>query len=76
MEDDNFEVPIKCLFCGVVLRGPEDAKHESGDLIECQECGEGNDFYSVIDVAKEDATNIVKEKLDKTLEKTIGNLFK
>lgn len=76
MSDESFTIEVKCLFCGSTLQGPEDAEYKSGDLIECHNCGESSDYDSLIEVAKEKATDVVKDKLDETLSKTFKNLFK
>lgn len=61
MSDELMRIEVKCLFCNSTLTGPDDAKYESGDLIRCSECGEGNDFDSVVEVAKEQGIASVKK---------------
>ncbi len=66
------EVSPKCLFCGSVLRGINGEKPQSGDLIRCLDCGEENDYDSVLDVAKETARNMAIESANKMIK----DLFK
>jgi hypothetical protein len=72
MSIENFNVPLTCLFCGGVLEAQHDSKFESGDLIPCGHCNEGNDYDSVIEVAKEKGVTQVKE----AFQATLGNIFK
>lgn len=64
MADDTMRIAAKCLFCDAALTGPENSTFESGDLITCPECGEGNDFDSVVEVAKEKSLGIAKKLLN------------
>ena len=76
MDIPDFEVNLKCLFCGEVLEGPEDDEYQSGDLIKCTKCGEENDYDSVLEVAKEEGVNQVKERVEEQLQKQFEGLFK
>ena len=76
MDIPDFEVNLKCLFCGEVLEGPEDAEYQSGDLIKCKKCGEENDYDSVLEVAKEEGVEQVKEMVEEQLQKQFKGLFK
>ncbi|WP_157679902.1 hypothetical protein [Nitrosococcus watsonii] len=67
---------LVCLFCNSPLQGPEDAEYASGDVIECNECGESNDYDSVVEVAKEKGVEEVSEEIQRQLKKELGNLFK
>lgn len=69
-------IALKCLFCHSELKGPEDANYSSGDLIKCQECGEENDFDSVVEVAKETGIAEVKKEVEDQLAKAFKGLFK
>jgi hypothetical protein len=73
---DNYSIDLKCFFCDSPLTGPEDKEYRSGDMIKCTECGELNDFDSLMDVAKEEAIGVVKSDAQKELNKTIKKLFK
>ena len=76
MDIPDFEVNLKCLFCGEVLEGPEDAEYRSGDLIKCAKCGEENDYDSVLEVAKEEGVEQVKKMVEEQLQKQFKGLFK
>lgn len=76
MDDKNFNVSLRCLFCDTVLTGKEDAKFESGDLIPCAKCGEGNDYDSVIEIAQQKGIGKVKDEVEDMLKDTMKNLFK
>lgn len=75
---DNIErrVTLVCLFCGSPLQGAKDAECASGDMIECNECGESNDCDSVIEVAKEKGIAEISEEVQRQLKRELGNLFK
>ncbi|AJJ54678.1 hypothetical protein BZ17_648 [Yersinia pseudotuberculosis IP 32953] len=66
------KVSLHCLFCKSELKGPGDAKFQSGDLIECIACGEQNDFESVMAVAKEEGLKLAKAHVNSIIK----NIFK
>ncbi|MDH5573711.1 MAG: hypothetical protein OEY89_18240 [Gammaproteobacteria bacterium] len=74
--DENFTIEALCLFCNSVLSSEESAEFNSGDLIKCNNCGEMNDYGSVVEVAKEKGINKVKSEMEKEIQKTMKNLFK
>lgn len=76
MKDFDFTITARYLFCGVPPQGPEDAEYSSGDLIECLECGEGNDFDSVVAVAAEKGIEEVKNTVDGELAESPKGLFR
>lgn len=76
MEDENFTVELKCLFCDCPLKGDPNQEFSSGDLIKCQNCNELNDYDALLDVAAEEGITIIKDHLDEHLKKTFGKLFK
>ncbi len=76
MDIPNVSVSLKCLFCGEVLEGPEDVEYQSGDLIKCSKCGEENDYDSVLEVAKEEGADQIKELVEDELQKQFKGLFK
>jgi len=76
MDIPSFEVELVCLFCGSPLKGPVDAQYTSGDLIECNECHELNDYDSVLEVAKEKGIKQVKEKAQEHIQNEFKDLFK
>lgn len=73
MENKQFKVSLKCLFCDCELQGNTEKEFSSGDMLECQECGELNDYDALIDVAadegKEIAAKYAKEEIEKMLKK-------
>ena len=69
MEDQSFEVSLKCLFCDTPLKADPEKEFDSGDMIKCLECNELNDYDSVKAIAIEEgtvkATDFVKKELGK-----------
>ncbi|MGR5154695.1 hypothetical protein [Photobacterium swingsii] len=76
MNDKSFTIELKCLFCDCVLEGDSNKEYSSGDMLECQNCREFNDYDALIDVAAEEGEALVAEYAKKEIEKTLGNLFK
>ena len=74
--DDSFTIEALCLFCNTALTSEEGEESHSGDLIKCNNCGELNDYDSVVEVAKEKGVEKVKTEMEKELSKTMKNLFK
>lgn len=72
MEDKTFTVDFKCLFCDCVLEGDTEKEYSSGDMIKCQECGELNDYDSLVEIAieegKEKATEYAQDEIQKMLK--------
>lgn len=72
MEDKEFHITLKCLFCGCDLKGDTEKKYQSGDMLKCQECGELNDYESLMEVAVEEgkasAVDYAKEEIAKMLK--------
>lgn len=76
MDIPNVTISLKCLFCSAPLQGPEEAEYSSGDLIKCGECGEENDFDSVLDVAKEKSVEIMAKEAEKQVTKEMKSILK
>ena len=74
--DKNYSIEVKCLFCDVTLKTEKGQKYQSGDITKCSECGELNDYDSVLDVAKEKGVKLVKRELEKELRSNFKTLFK
>ena len=72
----QFSVTVVCLFCGSPLQEEEGKEFESGDMIKCSNCGELNDYDSVVDVAVEKGTEIVADEVMAEVSKTLGKAFK
>lgn len=75
MKTEPIHITLVCLFCGADLKGPEDARYSSGDLIKCSECGEHNDYDSVLEVAKDKGIAQAKHDLEGYLKNEIKNIF-
>lgn len=75
MENKRFEISLKCLFCGCELKGDTEKEFSSGDMLECQECGELNDYDALIDVAADEGKEVVakyaKEEIERMLKKAL-----
>lgn len=76
MDIEPITVELTCLFCDSVLSGDEDAEFESGDMIQCAECSENNDYDSVLEVAKEKGVAAMEKKAKEAIEKEFSKLFK
>ena len=74
--DKNYSVEVECLFCDAALKVEVGKEYQSGDMIKCSECGELNDYDSLLDVAKEKGMELVKVELEKELKSKFKNLFK
>ena len=69
MSEIPSSIPLECLFCGVALKVPENSNYSSGDLIKCQECGEDNDYDSLIEVVKDKAIQHAKNFMNSEIKK-------
>ena len=78
MSDESFEVNLKCLFCDSELKVDTNKNFASGDMLICQNCGEGNDFDSLIEVAKEEGIALAKQQLNSLIKNKFkkSKLFK
>jgi len=76
MDIDPIEVQLTCLFCDAVLTGKTDIKPVSGDLITCPACGKGNDYDSVLEVAKQKGLEKMKGKINKKVAEEFSKMFK
>lgn len=76
MEDKEFHITLKCLFCGCDLKGDTEKKFQSGDLLTCQECGELNDYDSLMEVAVEEGKASVADYANKEIAKMLKGIFK
>jgi phage FluMu protein Com len=74
--DKSYSIEVKCLFCDATLKSEDGQEYQSGDMIKCSECGELNDYDSVLEVAKEQGVELVKNELEKELKSKFKNLFK
>jgi len=76
MDIKDFRITIRCLFCNSGIIVEEGKKYESGDMLKCIECGELNDFHSLINVAKEEGMKQLKEKVERQLHNEFKDIFK
>lgn len=74
--DKNYIIEAVCLFCDSVLKVEEGKEYTSGDMIKCHECGEMNDYDSVLDIAKEKGVEMIKKNATKEIKTKLNNLFK
>lgn len=76
MEFEDIRITLRCLFCKSNLTGNEDKEYTSGDLIECKECGELNDYDSLIEVAIEVGKKKLKDMIEIDLKDRFKNILK
>jgi hydrogenase maturation factor HypF (carbamoyltransferase family) len=76
MEDMPLIITLRCLFCDSKLEGDTEKDFHSGDQIECQKCGESNDYDSLVDVAKEEGAERIKKQVEKEISEKIKGIFK
>ena len=76
MEDMSFSIELKCLFCDSVLQGDTEKEYASGDMIECQECSELNDYDALIEIASEEGEQKVAEYAQDEIAKMLKKAFK
>lgn len=75
MEDKTFAVELKCLFCDCILEGDTEKEYTSGDLLKCQECGEFNDYDSLIEIAIDEGKAKATEYAQEEIQKMFKNIF-
>lgn len=76
MKDKSFTVELKCLFCDCSLEGDSEKEFVSGDMLECQNCHELNDYDALIDVAAEEGKELVADYAQNEIEKMLKKAFK
>lgn len=78
MEIEPIHVALRCLFCDATFtdKDVEKKKPESGDLITCAACGQGNDYDSVMEVAKEKGVAEIKDAVKSQLADEFKKIFK
>lgn len=76
MKDKIFRVELKCLFCDCALEGDTEKEYSSGDMIECQNCHEENDYDALIDVAAEEGKKLVKDYAEGEIHKMLRKALK
>ncbi len=76
MKDKTFTVELKCLFCDCPLQGDTEKEYSSGDMLECQNCHELNDYDALIDVAADEGQALVADYAKDEIEKMLKKAFK
>ena len=76
MEDKELHIRLKCLFCSCDLKGDTEKKYESGDMLKCQECGELNDYDSLMEVAVEEGKAVAVDYAKEEIAKMLKGIFK
>ena len=73
---ETYTITLLCVFCNAPLEDEEGKEYHSGDLIKCQQCGEENDYDSVLEIAKEKGMAEIEEDVTKELMKALKGLGK
>lgn len=76
MENKEFHISLKCLFCGSELKGDTEKEYKSGDMLKCQECGELNDYDSLKEVAIEEGKAAVASYAKDEISNMLKDIFK
>ena len=76
MDIPEIRISLKCLFCKSDLMVEEGKDYMSGDMVECSECHELNDYDSLMEVAKEEGMEKMKVEVNKVLKNEFKDLFK
>ena len=76
MKDKSFTIELKCLFCDCQLEGNTEKEYSSGDMLECQNCHELNDYDALIDVAADEGQTLVADYAKGEIEKMLKKAFK
>lgn len=76
MENKTFQIELTCLFCDAPLEENNEKEPCSGDLIQCQNCKEMNDYDSLVEVAKEKGEKVVHDYAVSEIDKMLKKHFK
>jgi hypothetical protein len=76
MNIPDMRIEIRCLFCEAALMVDKKKQYSSGDMLKCVECGELNDYDSVLVVAREKGIELVRKTVEKQLQDQFKDLFK
>ncbi len=69
---ENFTITLNCIFCDSPLQREDNQEFQSGDMIKCSNCEQENDYDSLIEIAKEQVMELVKNEV----ESKFKNMFK
>jgi len=73
---ETYTIPLLCVFCNTPLQKKENKEYQSGDLIECKECGKYNDYDSIFQIGKEKGIKQVEDNIMAELTKSLNNFGK
>lgn len=73
---ENYSITLTCLFCDSPLQKEENQEFQSGDLINCKNCGQDNDYDSLIAIAKEKGIETIKGDLNNEIKKMLKKFGK
>lgn len=81
MDNINSQIKLRCLFCmsDQFVIPDEEKQFQSGDQIVCANCGQTNDYDSLMRVAKKNAEEWATQQVNemvKEFNKKVKNLFK
>lgn len=76
MENKQFSISLKCLFCDCELQADIEKEFASGDMLKCQECDELNDYDALIDVASDEGKALAESYAKREIEKMFKKSFK
>ena len=76
MENKQFSISLKCLFCDCELQADAEKEFASGDMLKCQECDELNDYDALIDVASDEGKALAEDYAKREIEKMLKKSFK
>lgn len=74
--EENYIITLTCLFCDSPLQKEETQEFQSGDLINCKNCDQDNDYDSLIAIAKEKGVELVTVDLHDEIKKMFKNFGK
>lgn len=73
--DISREIKLKCLFCfSTDFNIPEDYKPQSGDMIQCANCGRKNDYDSMMRVVTKEGEEWAKEVAEKQVKDALKKM--
>jgi hypothetical protein len=78
MENFSVNIKLECLFCqSVIFELKEDgSKPSHGELVVCDNCGNGNDFTSIYNIAIKKGKSIAIENAKSQIVKELKKTFK
>lgn len=76
MENKTFTIQLKCFFCDCPIEDNKNQEFSSGDMLKCQNCNELNDYDALIEVAKQEGSEVATEYAKAEIEKAFKDIFK